>query len=116
MRMEGINIGEAIKELRKAQNITKEQLAEKTGISVSHLEKIEAGARRPGIDTYQKLLSILNADMVIHKQMETVQEKCVVKAQEILLNSTESQAVFMMNILETIAQNFELMSQSQGDY
>lgn len=109
--MESINIGEAIKELRKEQNITKEQLAEKAGISVSHLEKIEAGARRPGIDTYQKLLKFLKAEMVIHKQIETVQEKCAAKAQEILLNSTESQAVFMMNILEALAQNFELMAQ-----
>ena len=55
--MEKMNIGEAIKELRKAQNITKEQLSEKTGISVSHLEKIESGARRPGIDTYHRLLN-----------------------------------------------------------
>jgi len=110
MYTEGINIGKAIKELRKARNITKEHLAEKTGISVSHLEKIEAGARRPGIDTYQKLLNILDADMVIHKEIETVQEKCAEKAQAILLSSTETQAVFMINILEAIAQNMELVT------
>ena len=110
MRAESIDIGEAIKELRKVQNITKEQLAEKTGISVSHLEKIEAGARRPGMDTYQKILNNLNADMVIHKMTETVQEKCVVKAQEILLNSTETQAIFMTSVLEAMAQNIELVT------
>ena len=110
MRTESIDIGEAIKELRKVQNITKEQLAEKTGISVSHLEKIESGARRPGIDTYQRMLNVLNADMVIHKVTETVQEKCVVKAQEILLNSTETQAVFMTSVLEALAQNIELVT------
>ena len=42
MQTEGVNIGEAIRELRKKQNITKEHLAEKAGISVSHLEKIES--------------------------------------------------------------------------
>ena len=110
MHTEGINIGKAIKELRKARSVTKEYLAEKTGISVSHLEKIEAGARRPGIDTYQKLLRILNAEMVIHKEIETVQEKCDEKAHAILLNSTEAQAVFMINILEAIAQNVELVT------
>ena len=110
MRTEGINIGEAIKELRKTQNLTKEQLSEKTGISVSHLEKIESGARRPGMETYQKLLNILKADMVIHKETETVQERCVEKVQEILLNSTETQAVFMTNVLESIAQNIELVT------
>lgn len=110
MHTKGINIGEAVKELRKTRNITKEQLAEEAGISVSHLEKIETGARRPGIGTYQKLLRILNADMVIHKEIETVQEKCAVKAQEILLNSTEAQAVFMTSILEAMAQNIELVT------
>ena len=50
MYTEGIDIGKAVKELRKSRNISKEKLAENIGISVSHLEKIEAGARRPGID------------------------------------------------------------------
>lgn len=105
MQTEGINIGEAIRELRRKQNITKEQLAEMAGISVSHLEKIEAGGRRPGMDTYQKLLKLLNADMVIHKNIETVQEKCAEKVKQIMLNSTEVQAVFMTHILEAIAEN-----------
>lgn len=110
MHTDGIDIGKAIKELRKSRNITKEQLAEKIGISVSHLEKIEAGSRRPGIGTYQKLLDILDADMVIHKEIETVQEKCAEKVQAILLSSTEAQAVFMTNILEAVAQNMQLVT------
>ncbi len=110
MHTEDVDIGKAIKELRKIRNITKEQLAEKTGISVSHLEKIEAGSRRPGIGTYQKLLNILDAEIFIHKKIETVQEKCAVKAQEIILKSTEPQAVFMTSILEAIAQNIELVT------
>ncbi|MCI9073806.1 MAG: helix-turn-helix domain-containing protein [Lachnospiraceae bacterium] len=105
-----IDIGKAVKELRKLRNITKEQLAESIGISVSHLEKIEAGTRRPGIDTYQRLLSILDADMVVHKEIETVQEKCAEKVQEILLNSTEAQAVFMTNVMEAMAQNMQLVT------
>lgn len=109
MRTDGISVGEAVKELRKARNITKEELAELAGISVSHLEKIETGARMPGIGTYQRLLKLLDADMVIHKETESVQEKCVGKVQTILLNSTEAQAVFMTNILETIARNIEMV-------
>lgn len=31
------------------------------GISISHLEKIETGARLPGIETYQRLLRFLDA-------------------------------------------------------
>lgn len=109
MHTEGIDIGKAVKELRKSRNISKEKLAENIGISVSHLEKIEAGARRPGIDTYQRLLNILDADMVIHKEIVTVQEKCAEKVQAILLNSTEAQAMFMTNVMEAMAQNMQLV-------
>ncbi len=109
MHTEGIDIGKAVKELRKERNITKEQLAEMLRISVSHLEKIEAGSRRPGMDTYQKLLELLEADMVIHKKIETVQERCAGKVQEILLSSTEAQAIFMTNMVEALAQNIKLV-------
>lgn len=109
MHKERINIGKAVKEFRREHNITKEQLAERLGISVSYLEKIEAGNKRPGMDTYQKLLDLLDADMVIHKQIETVQEKCAGKVQEILLGSTEAQAVFMAEMVEAMAQRIKLV-------
>ncbi|MCM1541462.1 MAG: helix-turn-helix domain-containing protein [Blautia sp.] len=108
MYTERINIGKAVREYRRERNITKEQLAEKLKISVSYVEKIEAG-RMPGMRTYQKLMNLLDANMVIHKETETVQEKCAEKVQEILLGSTEAQAVFMTNMMEALAENIELV-------
>ncbi len=52
MHKEPINVGKAVKEFRKECNITKEQLAERLRISVSYLEKIEAGSKRLGMNTY----------------------------------------------------------------
>ena len=75
MRTDSTNIGETIRLLRTARNISRAEMAEKIGISMSHLEKIESGSRRPGIDTYQKILELLGADTVIRNQMETVQEQ-----------------------------------------
>ena len=75
MRTDSTNIGETIRLLRRARNISRAEMAEEIGISMSHLEKIESGARRPGIDTYQKILELLGADTVIRNQMETVQEQ-----------------------------------------
>lgn len=108
MRTDSTNIGEAIKALRKVRNISKAELSEMAGISVSHLEKIESGARRPGMDTYQKILSILKMDVVMRNEMETVQEKCVIKAQEILMGSTEKQALFMVKVLECMSENIDI--------
>lgn len=109
MRTDSTNIGETIRLLRRARNISRAEMAEEIGISISHLEKIESGARRPGIDTYQKILGLLGADTVIRNQMETVQEQCAEKIQEILMGSTESQALFMTKVVESMAQNMELV-------
>lgn len=65
MRTDSTNIGETIRLLRKAREIPKSEMAEMIRISISHLEKIEAGTKRPGINTYQKILEIVGADMVI---------------------------------------------------
>ncbi len=109
MRTDSTNIGETIRLLRNAREISKSEMAEMIGISISHLEKIEAGTRRPGIDTYQKILKVIGADTVIRNKIETVQEQCVEKVQGILMSSTESQALFMTKVLESMAQNMELV-------
>lgn len=46
---------------------------------------------------------------MIHKKLETVQEKCAGKVQEILLGSTEAQAVFMADMVEAMARNIKLV-------
>ena len=109
MRADSTNIGETIRLLRKARKTSRAEMAEKIGISISHLEKIESGARRPGIETYQRILEVLGADTVIRNKMETVQEQCAEKVQEIFMNSTESEALFMTKVLESMAQNMELV-------
>ncbi len=110
MRVDSMNIGEAIRMSRTMRNISRTEMSEMIGISVSHLEKIESGARRPGIDTYWKILEILKVDMVIRNEMETVQEQCAVKVQRILLGSTETQALFLTKLIEFVMQNIGVVS------
>jgi DNA-binding transcriptional regulator YiaG len=44
-------VGRAIKVIRKAQGITQDELAVESGISPSHLQRIETGQRQPMPDT-----------------------------------------------------------------
>lgn len=44
-----------LKYLREKSGYTQEQLAEITGLSVSHISKVEAGLRRVGMKTYISL-------------------------------------------------------------
>ena len=107
MRADCVNIGETIRELRIARNISREQMSEMTGISRSHLEKIESGVRRPGIDAYYKIMDVLGVEMVLKNEGKSVQERCAARAQEIFMNSTERQAAFMIHVLESMAERID---------
>lgn len=48
-------IGETIRKFRAERKLSREMLAEQTGISVSHLEKIENNLRNPSMWSYVKI-------------------------------------------------------------
>ena len=99
------DLGKEIKMLRIMRGMERAELAEAVGISDSHLKKIESGTRQPGISTYQGIMRALGAGMVVLDEGWTRKEDCIVKVQEILMDSTEEQAVFMVGIMEAMAKN-----------
>ena len=101
--------GSVLKNIRKLRGITRAELAEKAGISLSHLDKIEAGLRTPGLKTWQKILSALDADVTVHIPDTTIQEKCAAKAQDILLKSTDAQAGYLIMVLECMSDNIDII-------
>lgn len=62
-----VEIGRRIRELRRQQHMTQEQLAEKTGISLSFMGHIERGSRILSVDTLVKLTEALHcsADLLL---------------------------------------------------
>ena len=57
---ERIRIGNRIKELRKEQGLDAKDLAQKIGIDAGNLSRIEQGRFSVGIDTLNKIASVLN--------------------------------------------------------
>lgn len=107
INMQVTNIGEAIRLLRESKRMTRAALSEAVGISESHLKKIESGDRQPGINTYQKIISVLEMEIVIRNEENSIKGNCIAKAQEILMKSTERQAVFMTSIMEAMAEHMD---------
>lgn len=103
------NIGDIIRVLRNERGMTREQLAEKSEISLSHLNKIETGIKKPSIVTYQKIMNILRAEISIREEGETELERCIAKAKAILLNQSENEAKYLLKILECAADNLNLV-------
>jgi transcriptional regulator with XRE-family HTH domain len=55
-------IGHRIKQAREAKGLTQAQLAEKVGLSVSHISVIERGIKTPKLETLVDILNVLKVD------------------------------------------------------
>ncbi|MBI5893984.1 MAG: helix-turn-helix domain-containing protein [Deltaproteobacteria bacterium] len=55
--------GMRMKELRKNQGLSQEQLAEKVDISSKYVSRVEMGYSFPSLDTLEKLASALNVEL-----------------------------------------------------
>ena len=57
-----ISLGSEMRQVRKARKLTLKQVAEETGISLSHLSAIERGAANPSLDVVRKIANTLDID------------------------------------------------------
>ncbi len=57
---------EQIRALRERRGLTREELAEKTGLSAVYVKKLEAGERKsPSFPTLQRIAQALGATLVV---------------------------------------------------
>lgn len=108
-----MDLGELIRGLRNARGITRNELAEQAGVSLSHLEKIEAGLRSPGMNTFVKIMLVLDVNITLHSMGATAQEKCVMIVQDILMGSTENEARYLVKMVECMAENLAMVIQAK---
>ena len=69
------DLGALIRNLRETRGITRSELAERSEVSISHLEKIEAGQRSPGMSTFIKVMLVLDVNISLSGTGNTIQEK-----------------------------------------
>lgn len=69
-----MKFNEKIKALRKAANMSQQELAEKLHIHVTHLSKMENGHLMPSIDIVQRLMKVftVSADQLLNEDEKTV--------------------------------------------
>ena len=56
-------LGARIKELRKRDGLSQDQLAEKVGIETKYLSRIEVGKRQPSLETLDNIADCLQVEM-----------------------------------------------------
>lgn len=73
--MDKLTMGDRIKEVRKKQKLTQDQLAEKLDVSVEFIGQIERGIKLPSMQVFTKLIETLNvsADYLLRDSVSTGQ-------------------------------------------
>ena len=71
--MDKLTMGDRIKEVRRKQKLTQEQLAERLGVSVEFVGQIERGIKLPSMQVFIKLVEALNvsADYLLRDSVST---------------------------------------------
>ena len=74
-KMDKLTMGDRIKEARKNQKLTQEQLAERLDVSVEFVGQIERGLKLPSMHVFIKLIEALNvsADYLLRDVVSTGQ-------------------------------------------
>ena len=99
-------IGQRIKQIREAKCLTQEQLAEKVGLSASHISVIERGIKPPRLETLVEILNVFKVDSnsilvdVLLVSNEIVASMLSNKLSEL----PESQQKKILRVLDTLIQ------------
>ncbi len=95
-------IGQRIRKFRKAYNLSQEQLAEKVGISPTHMSHIETGNTKLSLPVFVNIANVLcvQTDELLHDTPR--KDKTVIKGElEEILDSCSMQD---MHILEDVVK------------
>lgn len=99
-------IAQIIQSNRKKAKLTQAELAEKIGISEKHLSKIETGKYYPALDTFLKILEILNltlGDFGLQNISDSYPNKVLL--QKIINTSSEKQLDACADIVTAVLRH-----------
>ena len=107
--MDYFAIGQRIRHFRKAQNLSQEQLAEKIGISVTHMSHIETGNTKlslPVLVDLAKVLQVRTDDLLL-PQAQSDKPITISEIAQVLDSSTPSQAKVLRDVILAAKQSMD---------
>lgn len=100
-----MNMGEKIKRIRKAHNMTQEELASKIGVSTNSVHRYEHGTRNISFDTLEKIASVFG--------MSIEEVACYDDSKEIGTITKEVYREYFCKRLEDLTDAIEDLPQSK---
>jgi len=99
-------IAHIIQDSRRKAGLKQSELAEKIGISEKHLSKIETGKNYPALDTFLKIIDVLNlslGDFGFNSVSKDYPNKVIL--QKIIDNSSEKQLDTYVDVLSALQKH-----------
>lgn len=102
--MDYFKIGQRIRKIRKARSLSQEELAEKIGISTTHMSHIETGNTKLSLPVFVSLTEALDvrADDLLHDPSETNKGTSVDAILTLLDGCSTQQVKIMEDILKAV--------------
>lgn len=99
-------IGKRIQFFRLRKRLTQEYVAEKTGVSVPHLSRIENGSGKPSLQTLVNICNVLNVsiDDLMQENLSAIKEQSIKRLQDVC---TPDEASMLIEILQTIRLQYK---------
>ena len=95
-------LAELIKRQRKKLSLIQEELAEKIDLSTQHLSKVENGHSIPSLETFLKLMQVLNIDLnLINPDIQLYKDERRTEIIRYIKTAADSEIKFILDILET---------------
>ncbi|MDD2957377.1 MAG: helix-turn-helix transcriptional regulator [Lachnospiraceae bacterium] len=104
--MDSRAVGIRIKEARKAQNMTQEELADRVGLSTTHVSVIERGVKSPKLETFVAIANELNvsADSLLIDVVDRSVQSCASELANSILKLPMKEQRRVMNVIRAFIE------------
>lgn len=96
-------IGQRIRKFRKASSLSQEELAEKVGISTTHMSHIETGNTKLSLPVFVDIANALSVqtDELLHDEPRSSKSDMKKKIDEVLDTCTLKEAYILLDIMKS---------------
>ena len=102
-------VGQRIRKIRKARGLSQEKLAEKIGISTTHMSHIETGNTKMSLLTFVEIASALEVrtDEILYDDKPEGRITSITYITELLNNCTTQQVHIMEDIMKALKESLD---------
>ena len=116
--MDKVVLGKRISEQRKLKKLKQDKLAEMIGITNVHMSEIERGNKAPGMETFIKIVNILDvpADLFLRYEVNSAKPYVLNEITEKMKVLTPSQLKLVEEMFNSVLENIAYLVRKEESF